>query len=400
LIVFGYDCSVQITLQIQLVPDRAQDQALRETVGRFNEAANWVAGELFAQKITNKRLAQKRVYRELRDRFALTAQMAILVIHRVCEAYKRDKAVRPTFRKHAAITYDPRVMRFIGLDKVNLWTLAGRLVIPILIGRYQVEQFTTAAKQSDLVLRQDGKWFLLVTVDVPEATPIPVTDFIGIDLGVVNIATDSDGGQMPAEKVEKARRKYGDRRRKLQQAATRRSQKGRRPRSIRRKLARDHAREGRYKKDVNHGTAKAYVETAKGTGRGIALENLQGIRDRITARGGDARNKLSSWSFFQFRAFIAYKARAAGVSVVFVDPAYTSQTCAECGHVDRQNRKTQASFCCVACGHRDHADRNGARNIRARALVMVSEGVGTPDHAVKRTPASTGTSPRLEPWGS
>ena len=386
---------MQITLQTQLVPDKAQNRALRETVERFNEAANWVAGELFAQKVTNKRVAQKLVYRELRDRFALTAQTAILVIHRVCEAYKRDKTIRPTFSKHAAITYDSRVMRFIGLDRVNLWTLAGRQVIPILIGKYQAEQFTTTARQSDLVLRKDGKWFLLVTVDVPDAIPIPVSDFIGIDLGVVNIATDSDGGQFSAEKVEKARRKYGDRRRKLQQAATSRSRRGKRPRALHRKLERDKAREARYKKDVNHCTSKAYVETAKGTGRGLALEDLQGIRDRITARGGDARNRLSSWSFFQFRAFIEYKAQLAGVPVVFVDPAYTSQTCAACGHVDRRNRKTQATFCCVACGHRDHADRNGARNIRARAIVMWSDGVGKPDHAARQTPASTGTSPRL-----
>lgn len=376
---------MKLTLQTQLLPDPAQDEALRATVGRFNEAANWVAGELFDRKVTNKRLAQKLVYRELRDRFALTAQTAILVIHRVCEAYKRDKDVRPKFRPNAAITYDPRVMRFIGLDKVNLWTLAGRLVIPMLVGKYQSERFDAAKKQADLVLRHDGKWFLLITVEVPEGTPIPATDFIGIDLGVVNIATDSDGGQMSGEKVEKARRKYGDRREKLQEAASERRQSGKRPRSIRRKLARDKAKESRYKADVNHCTTKAYVANAKGTGRGIAIEDLGGIRDRVTARGGDARNRLSGWSFFQFRSFLSYKAAIAGVPVVAVDPAYTSQDCAECGHRDRKNRKTQATFRCVSCGHEDNADRNAARNIRARALVMSAQCVGTCEGLARET---------------
>jgi IS605 OrfB family transposase len=226
----------------------------------------------------------------------------------------------------------------------------------------------------------------LVTVDVPEAAPIPVTDFIGIDLGVVNIATDSDGGQMSGEKVEKARRKYGDKRRALQKAASKRKQAGKRPRSIRRKLAKQRGKESRYKRDVNHCTTKAYVETAERTGRGIALEDLTGIGQQVVARSGDARNKLSGWSFDQFRTFLEYKALRAGVPIVLVDPAYTSQTCPECGFCDGRNRKTQATFSCLHCGHSDDADFNAARNIRARALVMVSQGDSTPADVICRMP--------------
>ena len=79
--------------------------------------------------------------------------------------------------------------------------------------------------------------------------------------------------------------------------------RGKRPRSIRRRLAKDRAKESRYKKDLNHCESKKYVELAKGTGRGIAIEDLKGIRDRVTARGENARNRLSGWSFFQFRSF-------------------------------------------------------------------------------------------------
>jgi putative transposase len=374
-----------LTMQTQLLPDREQARSLRTTMERFNEAANWIAGELFSHKVTNKRVAQQLVYREVRNRFNLTAETTLLVIHRVCGAYKRDKSVRPEFRKHASIVYDPRVLRFVGPDRVNLWTISGRLVIPVLIGKYQRDRFTEAKKQSELVLRKDGKWFLMVLIDVPDGTPIPVTDFIGIDLGIANIATDSDGGQMSGDKVEKARRKYGDRRRVLQKAATKRQRAGRRPRSIRRKLTRDGNREASYKRDINHCTAKAYVEAAKGTGRGIALENLSGILSRITARGGDARDSLHGWSFCQFRTFLEYKALNAGVPTVFVNPAYTSQECAECRHRDRRNRKTQATFRCVSCGHTDNADRNAARVIRARALVMWSQGVGKRDDVARQS---------------
>lgn len=200
--------SVDITLQVQLFPDADQAKALRGTVERFNEACNWIAGELFGRNLSNRIEAQRLLYREIRERFALTAQTAILAIRRACEAYKRDKAIRPRFRKHAAITYDPRVLRFIGLDRVNLWTIAGRLTIPILMGKYQAERFTTAKGQADLILRKDGKWFLLVTVKVPERTPIPATDFIGVDLGLAAIATDSDGNAPSGKAVEAIRRKH------------------------------------------------------------------------------------------------------------------------------------------------------------------------------------------------
>lgn len=369
---------MKLTVQTQLLPDDDQATSLKTIVERFNEACNWIAGICFDQRTSNIYEVRKLIYREVRDRFGLSSQMAQLAIKNVCDAYKRDRTIRPVFREHAAINYDQRTMSFKGIDRVSLLTLSGRVVVPFVLGKYQEDQFTHVKGQADLVLRDDGKWFLLVTVDVPEAAPVPVTDFIGIDFGIVNIATDSDGGQMPGDKVERARRKYGERRKKLQEAAAKRKARGKRPRSIRRKLANDRAKESRYKKDVNHCTSKAYVANAKGSGRGIALEDLEGIRDSVTARGGDARNRLHGWSFLQLRGFIEYKAKLVGVPIVCVDPAYTSQECAECGHRDRKNRKTQATFRCVSCGHADNADYNAARNIRsrARATVMDAQCVG------------------------
>ena len=367
---------MNITLQTQLLPDPTAAAKLKATVERFNEAATWLAGVAFDLRCSSKYDLQKAAYKHLREKFGLPADTAIRCISQVCEAYKRDKDVRPEFRRHAAVPFSMgKNVGFKGPDRVSISTLNGRVVVPFIMGKYQADRFGWSKGQCDLVLRHDGKWFLLATVDVPEAAPIPVTDFIGIDLGVVNIATDSDGGQMPADKVDKARRRYGDRRRELQEAAAKRKQSGKRPRSIRRKSAK--AKEARYKKDVNHCTAKAYVQTAERTGRGIALEDLTGIRGRVVARGGDARNRLSGWSFLQFRSFLSYKAEMAGVPVASVDPAYTSQDCAECGHRDRRNRKTQAAFRCISCGHSDNADVNAARNIRSRALVMRPESVGT-----------------------
>src|SRR5258707_10372369 len=98
---------MKLVLKVQLVPDPIQAQALRGTVERFNEAADWAAGELFVRGVTNKRVAQQLLYRELRDRFALTAQTAILVIHRVCEALRRGNTIPPQVRNPASIAVAP-----------------------------------------------------------------------------------------------------------------------------------------------------------------------------------------------------------------------------------------------------------------------------------------------------
>jgi putative transposase len=210
-----------------------------------------------------------------------------------------------------------------------------------------------------LVKRRDGGYYLHVPIveDAPE--PIPAEDFIGVDLGIANIATDSEGTIHAGADVETVRKKHNLQRKRLGRKGTK---------GAHRKMRRIKNKEARFRRHQNHVISKEIVQTAKRTGCGIGLENLRGIRERVTARGGDAKNRLGSWGFAQLGGFIVYKARLAGVPVEFVNPRSTSQTCAECGHRAKANRKNQAEFECQACGHRAHADRNAARNIRAQAM--------------------------------
>src|SRR5262249_51041535 len=194
---------MRLTVQIQLLPERDHARRLRETFERFNKAANWLAGVAFERKTANKLELQHACYGALRERFGLSAQMAVRCIAQVCEAYKRDKSIRPVFRKTAAMPFDQRMMSFQGLDRVSLLSLGGRILIPFVLGKYQAEPFTHAKGQADLVLREDAKWVLLVTVDFPPGTPIPATDFIGVDPGIASIATASDGEQHSGQDVER-----------------------------------------------------------------------------------------------------------------------------------------------------------------------------------------------------
>ena len=365
---------MKLTLQIQLRPERDHARKLQATVERFNEAANWLAGEAFARRLSNKIILQKLFYAELRERFGLSAQMAVRCIAQVCEAYQRDQEKRPQFRPQAAMPFDQRMMSFNGPDRVSLRTLTGRVEVPFVMGTYQAEKFTNAKGQADLVLRHDGKWFLLVTVEVPDGTKTPATDFIGVDLGVINIATDSDGENQTSESIETKRVQYATRRKRLGKA-TQRARRSQR-RHCHKAMARTKKKEARFRRDVNHQISKKLVAKAKGTGRGIGMENLKGIRDRQRFRK-QQRARVSGWSFFQLRSFVEYKATLAGVLFVPVNPAYTSQTCAECGHCEAANRQSQAEFACQRCGHKAHADLNSARNHRDRARAAVNRPMGS-----------------------
>jgi IS605 OrfB family transposase len=233
------------------------------------------------------------------------------------------------------------------------------LVVPWVAGAYQQARLAFPCGQADLVYR-DNRFFLFVTVDVGDVPPDDPQGFLGVDLGIQNIAADSDGDSVAGAHLNGLRARHARLRAQLQRKGTK---------SAKRLLWQRRTKERRFAADVNHRISKALVRKAKDTGRGIAVENLTGIHDRVTVRR-PPRRSLHSWAFHQLRAFLTYKARLAGVVLVAVDPRYTSQTCPECGCIDRTSRPSRDRFQCVACGHAGPADTIAAGNIASRAAVM------------------------------
>jgi putative transposase len=351
---------MKLTLQMQVVPDEDQKAVLLETMERFNAAASHAARVGFEANVFSQPSIHKRCYAELRERFGLSSQMAVRAIGKAVEAFAALRAKGrkecPEFRPRGAVTYDERILSFKGLDKVSLWTLSGRNLLSLAYGEYQGERLGRLKGQVDLIYR-DSKFFLYATVDMPEDAPIEVKDFIGVDLGIVNIARDSDGGKYSGEPVEKVRRRNHRNRRRAQRKGTK---------GARKRLKRLARREARFRRHVNHVVSKELVVKAKGTGRGIGMEDLSGIRERTTVPARQ-RARHSGWAFGQLRSFVEYKAKLAGVPVVVVDPRDTSRTCSECGHCERANRKSRDQFECRHCGNSEDADLNAARNIGSRA---------------------------------
>ena len=353
---------MKTTLQLKLLPSLTQHALLLDTMHVFNAACTWIAAYAYHEQCASKFLLQKALYQEIRQRFGLSAQLAIRAIAKAVEAYKRDKKTQVAFRPEGAVVYDERILSFQGLEYASLMALHGRVIVPMQMGAYQAGQFHRVQGQADLVLVQ-GQFYLLLTLETPEDPPMIPEHFLGVDLGIVNLATDSDGNTYTGTPVEVVRQRCRRARQTSQATGTK---------SAKRRLKKMAQNESRFRRAVNHTIAKSLVAHAKDTKATLSLEDLTGIRDRITVRKRQ-RHRHHSWSFNQLRQFLSYKAQRAGVPVVFVDPRNTSRGCSRCGFTDKGNRRSQAEFSCLRCGHTANADLNAARNLATRG------GVSRPD---------------------
>lgn len=350
---------MKLTAKIKLNPTEDQRQILHETLQRANAACNYISDLAWQEKTFNKLSLQKMCYYAVRDKFELSAQMVVRALGKVADSYKKDKKTKRNFQKHGAFPYDDRILSYrLETQEVNIWTLQGRQRIAFQAGKRQLELLQHQQGESDLAFIR-GEFYIFAVCDIDSPEPEDVANYVGVDLGIVNIATTDDGERFSGKTVNRVRHRYRRIRRKLQKKGTK---------SAKRLLKKRSGKEKRFANDVNHCVSKAIVKKAKRTERGIALEELTGIRSRVRLRKPQ-RTQLHSWSFADLGSKIAYKAEMHGVPVVYVDPRNTSRQCSCCGHIDKGNRKTQDKFLCIACGFSAHADVNAAVNIGRRGSV-------------------------------
>ena len=212
------------------------------------------------------------------------------------------------------------------------------------------------------------KEYAYVTVTVPEKPLFQPTRFIGIDrniTGHVAVAAKSATGKVwkLGSSCQHIHKKYKDARRTLQKQGRYKEVK---------KIKQ---RESQIVRDQNHKIAKKIIDIAVQDACGIKMEQLDGIRNN-RKQAKSFRYSLHSWSFYQLQQFIGYKAKLNGVTVTYVDPAYTSQQCSRCGLIGDRNGK---AFSCPSCGHVDHADVNASFNIALRPPLLEGSGRFKPD---------------------
>ena len=352
---------MKLIARLKLQPTPEQHALLLQALEAANAACNHVSEVAWQERVFGQFALHRLCYANVRAQFGLGADVAVRVFAKVADGYKLDKLTNRIFKPHGAFPFNDRLVSYKLKPRiVSVWTMAGRQKMPFVVSDHAAKLLAGLRGECDLIYRK-GEFYLYQCCDTDEPTADNVDDYLGVDLGVAHIAVDSDKTIHQGKTVKSVRYRHRQLRRQLQAKGTK---------STRRRLKKLVGKEQRFAKDVNHVISKHIVAKAKDTARGIAVEELAGIRKRVTARKAQ-RATLSSWSFDQLRQFITYKAKLLGVPVVAVDPRNTSRQCPCCGHVDKANRKTQDKFLCMDCGFSGLADHIAAVNIRGRALLSV-----------------------------
>jgi putative transposase len=349
---------MKLTIQIKLLPTPEQKESLLDVMKIMNAAASYAAAEGFKNKVFGQISIHHLCYYRLREEFGLSSEMAVRAIGKVVDSFAMDKNKCPVFKPLGAVPLDKKLYRIVGLSKVSIRVLEDRIRIPIVIGDYFDNLLSKKMGQADLVYK-GGKFYLYATIEYETPPPIKPKKWLGVDLGIVNLATDSKGEKFSGEKVTRNRRRRMTARKQYQRKGTK---------NAKRRLKKMSGKQAHYQCWVNHNISKKLVDKAKALRSGIALEDLKGIRSRIEATVSKRfRRTFGNWSFAQLRSFVEYKAVKEGIPVLFLDPKYSSQTCSKCGHREKDNRPSQDRFKCKQCGFSANADFNAALNLSAWA---------------------------------
>ena len=218
---------------------------------------------------------------------------------------------------------------------------------------------------------------------------------LGFDRGVTIPVMASDGGEIDSSPVQRIRMEKKERARKRWQRQLARQVKGSQNRQkTKQRLAQSFEYTKNVRKDVIHKATHAIVrdpDRSLFVVEDLKIQNMtktpkpkkddsgRSIKNGARAKSGLNRAILSScWGLFV--VLLSYKARRAGKLVIKVPPQYSSQECAQCGHIHPDNRPTQAEFVCQRCGRKDNADQNASRVIAQRGIRLLLGG-----HIQKKT---------------
>jgi len=239
---------------------------------------------------------------------------------------------------------------------LSLYTLQGRAYIPFASSDFQQSYLQQSICKEAELLQRKGIWYFHLVLDLPNVEPKTSGNVLGIDLGENNLASCSSGKIISGGKLRYNRDKYLALRRRLQSNGSK---------SAKQLLNKLSGKEQRHVKHVNHEISKQLVaEAVRTNANTIALEDLTHIRDHIKARR-KVRSRLHRWAWRQLQTFIEYKAAAVGIQTVYINPAYTSQTCSVCG---QRGSRQKHKFSCSYCASLAHSDKNAAINIAKLAL--------------------------------
>jgi putative transposase len=360
------------TISILLEVTESQEKLLLILRDIFLAACNAIVPAAMEHRCWNRIALHNLVYTQIRKNSSLGSQMVCNAIFAVCKAYKaktiaKDEPV-PTiqFHKNRSVHFDKRTYSIRG-NTISLYTPEGRIRVPMRMGAFQAAIFSQGVPREGELICKKGKWYFNLVIELPDVPITESTQLMAVDIGENVLAATSSDKLYGGGKVRHERHKFLAKRRKLQSNGTQ---------SSKQLLKKISGKEARRIKHINHQVSKNIIQEAKTQNAGvIVLEDLTYIRSRIKA-GKKVRSRLHRWAFRELQTMIHYKAEAQGLRVLYVNPAYSSQTCSLCGSLGVRQRH---HFKC-SCGNQQHSDLNASRNLCRFAL-----SIGSATCAVNRT---------------
>ncbi len=349
------------TIRVPVFPDIESKELLETTFEEYSKAAQTAFDYANTNNTSNRIKVHHGIYKAFRKQSSLNSQLVInaknkaMDVIRSLKAKKKKRNVK--FMNKIPIRYDYRSSTvYQEKQSVSLATTGKRVnleyFLPVCYQKYSDWEF-----RSFELLKKGGKYYLhFVVRKYIKASGEHSGEFIGIDRGIRHVAVTSQNQFYNGSRLREIKNRYFRLKRGLQKKGTR---------SAKRKLKRTAGKERRFQRDQNHCITKTIIKNMKKNST-IILEDLSEIRkttkQRKKTRGS---RELNSWGFYQFQIFLQYKGKEKNIEVVYINPAYTSQQCSDCGFISRKNRN-RANFTCIRCGFNLNSDLNASRNIESK----------------------------------
>ncbi|WP_196607234.1 RNA-guided endonuclease InsQ/TnpB family protein [Pectinatus frisingensis] len=303
---------MQITVQAKLLPTKKQIVLLNATTKEYICSANAAVAEYVAAG-KNLKYSSKNIPADLpgalrgqiaQDIRSIFQKYTKTVKVNAKKATEKQRTVKVSIFKKPVAIWNNQNFKVQGNEisfPVRLSGKSKRISIKTALTDYQTNLLRN--KLGTLrITQKSGKYIAQIAVQIQEAEAVG-TQIIGIDLGL----------KIPAVAVSQSGkvRFFGNGRQNKEQ---------------------------RWMKDQDHKISRQIVNFAKENHASvIRLEKLSGIRQTARISRKNEKN-LHSWSFYRLAQYIKYKAKLAGIAVVYVNPKYTSQTCPVCGKRNKANR--------------------------------------------------------------
>ena len=281
---------------------------------------------------------------------------------------KAERMRRPSMKEKCTMRYDVRTITLRG-SQLTFSTCDKRIKTIISIPGFFTERYPETdgwkLKGANIGMDRKRRVFVNLIYECPDYDIVENDGkIVGLDRGVYNIVTTSDGVRYGAKDARRVKRKYSHVRSVLQEKGTR---------SAKRRLKAISGCEKRFVHDQNHCISRKLANT-DGAVSVYVLEDLSSMNMlRLKGKSNKTMRKwLSNWSYSDLEAKLSYKCQKNGIRVELVDARYTSQKCSVCKTIDKASRKGNR-YVCRHCGSIMHADVNAAINIRDNYITRVMQ---------------------------